>query len=171
MAHADPALAARPEDLNALVWAVSAKGNLAVQTGRREAVRLAQDVWSLGHRMLELDPDHAVAHYALGKAQYEVLKLGFVQRFLARRLLGGDLMEQASWPGALAHGRSTVELDPGSLLFRVGLADILWRLGQREEAVAELNTARELPRRMVIDSDFRAQAGRALRRIEAGRSP
>ena len=171
IAHADRALSAHPDAVESLRWAVASKGSLAVQTGAREAGRLAAEVRGLAERLLELRPADASAHYALAKLEYELLALSPARRVLARMLFSGDRLDEASWPHALELARRAVELDPGSPLFRLGLADILWHMGRRDEAGAQFEAARDLPLRTPVDRDFRARARLQLRRIQEGRDP
>lgn len=168
--HAERALAARPDDREALRWALAAKGNLAVQTGVAESARLGGDASTLARRLLQIDPDSPEGHYALGKLEYEILKLSRLQRLLSRPFRKGELA-QGSWPVALAHAEQAVRIDPGGTLYRLGLADILWRLGREAEAAAQLRTAADLPVRDAADRDYQARAELLLRRIAQGRDP
>jgi hypothetical protein len=168
--HAERALEGRPDDAEALRWALAAKGNLAVQTGVAESGRLGQEVWALAQHALALDPASADAHYALGKLEYELLKLNRVQRLLSRPFRRGELA-QASWPQALAFAERAVELDPSNALYRLGLADTLWRVGRHADAIMQLERAKGLPLRAPADRDFRARAELLLWRIQNGIDP
>jgi hypothetical protein len=168
--HAERALAARRDDPEALRWALAAKGNLAVQTGVTESARLGGEVWELARRLLTLDPRSADAHYALGKLEYELLKLNRVQRLVSRPFRKGELAHP-SWPKALEHAERAVALDPASPLYRLGLADTLWRVGRHADAAAQLELAKALPVRAPVDRDFRARADLLLRYIAQGRDP
>ena len=168
--HAERALMQRPDDLEAMRWALAAKGHLAVQTGLTESARLGQEVWDLAQQLLRLDPASADARYALGKLEYELLKLNRVQRLLSRPFRRGELANP-SWTSALTYHERAVELDPDNALYRLGLADTLWRLGRRDESVLQLERARDLPIRGAADRDFRARAELLLRRVERGIDP
>jgi tetratricopeptide (TPR) repeat protein len=168
--HADHALEARPDHPEALRWALAAKGSLAVQTGVAESGRLGQEVWTLAQRALALDPASADAHYALGKLEYELLKLSRVQRLLSRPFRRGEI-GRATWQDALAFAERAVELDPGNTLYRLGLADTLWRVGRHADAILQLQQAQRLPLRAPADRDFRARAELLLWRIENGIDP
>ena len=168
--HAQQALAQRPDHPEALRWALAAKGNLAVQTGPAESARLGREVWELAHRVLEHDPRSADAHYALGKLEYELLKLNRVQRLLSRPFRRGELAHP-SWSQALAYHERAVALDPDSQLFRLGLADTLWHVERHADATRQLEIARALPLRSAVDRDFRARAELLLRKIGQGRDP
>ena len=166
-AHADRLLAAAPEDLEGMRWALAAKGQLAVQTGPVETVRLTREVQALAARLLARDSTDAAALYALGKLQYEVLTLNPVARLLSRPFRS-EIGASARWPQALQWLTRAVSLDPGQLLFRLGLADALWAVGRRAEAVREYEQARDLPRRTPADRDFQARAQAAVIRARQG---
>jgi tetratricopeptide (TPR) repeat protein len=166
IAHADRALAERPDDLEALRWDIAAKGSLAVQTGARETVRLAKDVYRLAHRLLELDPRNAFAYDALGSLDYQVMELNAFKRALGRLFLGADVLSVASWHDALEYHRRAVALDPNNLLYRVDLANTLAKTGHTAEAIEQLRVAVALPSRLPVDSDFRARAERRLKELQ-----
>lgn len=168
--HAERALAQRPDDPEALRWALAAKGNLAVQTGVTESARLGSEVWDLAQRVLQLEPEAAHAHYALGKLEYELLKLNRMQRLMSRPFRHGALT-RLSWADALSYAQRAVELDPNAPLYRLGLADTLWRLDRRAEAGAQLEIAKDLPLRTPVDRDFRDRAVLLLDRIAKGVDP
>lgn len=174
IAHARRALAARPDDLNALRWMVAAEGSLGQQTGARETVSLAKDVWRLAHHMLALDPRDAFADDALGTLDYRVMSLSSFKRSLARLFLGGGAaLGQASWRDALAYHRSAVALDPGSILYRLDLANTLVKTGHVDEAVEQLRVAVALPEELPADGRFHARAEQrlqGLRRLETASS-
>ncbi len=172
MAHADTALAERPNDVNALRWAVAAKGSLAELTGAQETVGLANEVWTLVHRLLDIDPNDALGHDTLGSLNYRVMILSSFKRTLGRIFMGGEILSAANWPDALKHHRRAVELEPGNILYRVDLANTLARLGHRDEALAQLEIAVSLPERLPVDGEFRDRAERRLaelRRLERER--
>ena len=168
--HADRALAQRPDDHEALRWALAAKGQLAVQTHLPENARLASTVYGLAQHVLSLWPQDPDAFYAMGKLEYEILKLNRVQRLLARPF-ERDELDHLNWEQALASAQKAVELDPKNALYRVNLGQTLWRMGRKAEATAQFQMARDLPLRSPVDSDARDYAALLLRRIAAGVDP
>ncbi len=174
MAYADRVLGLHPDDPHALRWALAARGSLAEQTGARERVALAKDVSRLAHHILELDPDDAFAHDALGTLDYRIMRLSSFERTLGRLFLGGDLLARASWRDALAYHREAVALDPDNILYRVDLANTLAGTGHMDEAIAQLRVAVSLPRLLPVDAHFHVLAERRLgelHRREEERSP
>jgi tetratricopeptide (TPR) repeat protein len=168
--HADRALALRPKDHEALRWALAAKGNLAVQTRVPENAKMGSAVYGLAQQVLATWPDDPEAYYALGKLEYELLKLNRVQRLMARPFQRDEL-DHLTWEQALAAAQRAVELDPRSALYRINLGQTLWRMGRRAEATAQWQMARELPLRTPVDGDFRDYAGLLLERVAKGIDP
>lgn len=166
MAHSDLALAARPDDFDALRASVAAKGSLSKQTGGREASRLGADVWEMTHKLLESDPDDAFAHDALGQFHHQVAKLSRIERFLGRVFVGARVMDLGTWEGALMHHGLAVALEPDNLRYRVGLGLVLLDHGDFEEAIVHLEAALAISFTTPWDEDFYHQARRFLARAQ-----
>lgn len=171
-ARSDSARALRPDDPDALDWALAAYGNLALQTGPRESARAGRIVWDLSHRILEERPDDAMAHHALGVLHNEIVTLNGFARFWAGVLVGGDWVDEASWDDALLHLARAVELAPADVLYRSRYAEVLDGLERWPEARAQIDTALALPVRTPLDSAMHARARRVMQGIPpAGDGP
>ncbi len=171
ISQAERALKQHPDDLKALRWTVAAEGSLALWTGAKETVKLAKDVYSLSHRMLQLDSANAFAYDALGTLNYRIMKLDGFKRMLGRLFLGGDVLAVASWHKALEDHRRAVALDPGALLYRIDLANTLVGTNHVHEAIEQLRVAVSLPERLPVDRHFHGLAERRLNdllRVENG---
>jgi tetratricopeptide (TPR) repeat protein len=154
IAHADQALSIAPGHRSARTWSLAAKGRLALWTGARETARLAEEVWAESHALLELDPDHAIAHHALGMLQVRVALLNGWLRVVARLMVGGEALAQARADEGLAHLRRATALEPENRVFGVGLADALVEVGRPGAARAEVARLRALPIRTPLDERF-----------------
>ena len=164
MAHSDLALAARPDDVDALRASVAAKGSLSKQVGGREASRLGADVWEMTHKLLEANPDDAFAHDALGQFHHQVAKLSRIERFLGRVFVGAAVMDLGTWEGALTHHGRAVALEPNNLRFQVGLGLALSDHGDFAQAIVHLEAALAIRVTTPWDEDFYLQARRFLAR-------
>lgn len=165
----DSALALRPDDPDAMDWALAAWGNLALQTGPRESARAGRRVWDLSHRILEERPDDAMAHHALGVLHNEIVTMNGFARFWAKVLVGGGWVGKASWEEARIHLGRAVELAPDDVLYRSRYAEVLDLLERWDEARAQIDTALARPVHTPLDSVMHARAERVKRGIpEAG---
>lgn len=159
----------RPEDPEAMAWAAAALGRVALaEDGMRTVVRLAEEVWALTGRLLEVAPDHALGNHVRGKMNQEAMRLSAVKRFMGRLLLGFDLPAQASWAQAEAHLTKAVALDPGMVLFYLDLGDTYRFQGKDAEAAAVYERALTLPDRLPVDAHLKGILRRRLQRLQGG---
>jgi len=162
-AHADHALAVRPDHIESLNWSAALKGRRALEGGGpREKSRLGQEAWELAHRVLTIDPNDAFAHDILGKLSQEVSKLGGFKRFLARTFLGSDLLRLGTWEGAERHLRAAIDSDPRVVLFFLDLGDTYLRQDKLELARGAFEAGLELPDRFPPDARFKRTIRRRL---------
>lgn len=143
----------------------------------REQLRLADDLQREARRVLELDPRHAGAHHVLGRLNAAAMRLGGLQRFLARHLLGGSLLEEASWERARRHLEVAEAGDPCRPEHHYELARLYLERGDPAGAWEEVGHVLRLTERDHSRWDgMRARAealvaGRALSRSAPSGSP
>src|SRR5690606_14237715 len=66
-------------------------------TGRMSG---APDLNDQARRVLALDPQHPGANYMIGKLHASVLRLSGLKRFLAKQMMGGGVLDDATWDEA-----------------------------------------------------------------------
>jgi len=71
--------------------------------GGRDRVEATRALHASTSAILEDAPDHAGARHILGRINAAVMRLGGTRRFLARVVIGGDLLGSASWDAAREH--------------------------------------------------------------------
>ena len=139
-----------------------ALGRLARTRGGRERVRFARIIYDEAALTLRIRPDHDGAHHILGAWHWEAQRLSGANRFLAKVFLGGGFLNRAKRDSAVAHLSSAVALNPGYVYHRLALADVLIKLGRREEATAQLDAIMNLPDGDVQDPEHRRRAATLL---------
>ncbi|MDT8341123.1 MAG: hypothetical protein RQ751_06390 [Longimicrobiales bacterium] len=167
-AHGDSALAVDSAHVDALFWAAAAMGRLALHHGPRTSATLAEEVWTLAHRLLERDPGHGGGHNILGKLNQEVMSLSGWERFLGRLLLRARPLREASWEAALTHHRRAVALEPEAVLFHLDLGRTLQLTGARDEARTVFRRGLALPRLFPMDGVFQRRIAEHLEALDEG---
>ncbi len=139
--------------------------------GPAEKIGLARRIHAEAERVLELDPHHAGAHHVLGRLHAGVMRMPRLMRFLARRILGGEALKEASWERAEAHLRAAAEGQPEVIIHHLELGILLAVRGQRERALEAMEHALALPPSLPPDPYYLEQA-RGLRGVLlAGETP
>lgn len=136
--YARAALDSEPEGVDARHWLSVALGRLALEEGVRTRVRLAGRIRELARSVLANDSLHAGAHHVLGQWHAEVRRLSGFERWFARKLLGGEDFDEASWEEARRHLERAVDLAPGMLIHRIELARIYLDIDRDGLARAQL---------------------------------
>ena len=141
-------------------------GRSALTKGSREKVQAAAAVRNAALRTLDLDPRHDGAWHMLGRWNAEIERLSNIEEFIARNVLGGDVMREASLEEAVRCLSRAVELRRDFIYHRLDLAQVLVELKRWAEARPHLEIIPGLPAQDVMDHVYRAQAVQLLRRIQ-----
>jgi tetratricopeptide (TPR) repeat protein len=166
IAHGERAMAIEPLGEDGRYFTLAAEGRLGLLEGPRERARLGVVVDSAARNLLAQDSLHAGAHNALGRLYVEVAGLSWIERLVARRWVGGDLVSRSTWKAAEEHLRRAVELQPERNLYYVDLGALLVKRDRPEEARSVLEAALQVPLEFPGEEIFRDDARRLLDRIE-----
>jgi tetratricopeptide (TPR) repeat protein len=162
------ARAANASGVEGAEWLAIALGRQALDGGPRARVKLAVEVREAALAALALDSANAGAHHVLGVWHAEVRRLSGLERWLARRLLGGAIFEDASWEAAERHLLESVALDPGGLIHHLDLARLYLDMGRTEEARLQLKETLERPAIEPVDPLHKQEAQELLRTLGRG---
>ena len=155
--HGAVARALYPDDLEARYWYTAATALAADVEGGRERIRLAEEAWRESRWVLERDSLHAGAHYIQGRIHSGAMRLSAVTRWLARVLLGGEVLGQASWERAEYHMRRAAELEDAPM-HHYEMASIHRDRGREADARVSLERAARAPGDRALDSIYRERA-------------
>jgi tetratricopeptide (TPR) repeat protein len=156
--YARRAVRVAPDRVEGYEWLGITLGRRALDEGPRTKARLAVEIREVALRALEVDSTNAGAHHVLGEWHAEVRRLNRVTRWAARKLLGADVLKEASWEEAERHLRRAVDLEPSSLIHHLALGTLLLERGHEEEGRAELERVLALPTAEPTDPLNRQQA-------------
>lgn len=156
------AVAANPNDAEGHFALARALGRTALTLGSRQRVRYAAEVRDAALSALELNPTHAGALHVMGVWNAEIMRLGRLERFFARNLLGGGVFSQASWNEAARYLERAVALEPERITHRVALARVYIDLDSVERAREQLVMAEQLPLAEFNDAAYKREAAELL---------
>lgn len=133
----------RPDDveLNYLLAAVI--GTRAEVESGRNKVRLAKALHAQIQVVLTLDPGHAGAQHLLGRLHGAVLRMDWLTRFIATRLMGASELAGASWDQAQSLLEAGVTGEPC-------MADHHWELARLYADRGEWDLARDRIRQLFL---------------------
>lgn len=103
----------------------------------RERVEATRALHVSAREILEDAPDHAGARHILGRINAAVMRLGGTRRFLARVLMGGEVLGSASWDMAREHLEHAERVGPCMAEHHLELALLLAEIGDEAGAHAE----------------------------------
>ncbi len=164
--YARRAIAAAPNDPEPHFHLARALGRLALSVGIRERVRFANEIHDEGMEALRLNPNHPGALHVLGVWNAEVMRLSGIERFFARKMLGGKRFGEASWDKAISYMEKAVEVDPERLTHQLDLARIY--VDRKENDKARARFERVIAGRVSDYNDpvYKREAEAALRKLK-----
>lgn len=156
--YARRAVSADSTDAEGHFAVARAIGRIALTLGARDRVRYAIAVRESALAALTLNPDHAGALHIMGLWNAEVMRLGRVERFFARSLLGGSQLRHASWNEAARYLERAVAIEPEVIVHRLDLARIYLDVGSVDRAREQLDAIAELDPTRINDQELKREA-------------
>jgi len=155
--HGQAARSLAPDSPEARYWLAVASGLAADVESGRTRIRLAEEAFSEAGWVLERDSLHAGAHFLRGRIHAAVMRLSSVTRFLARLLLGGDVLDEASWTEAEEHLSRAAAIEDVPM-HHFSLANLYRDTGRDELIIPELERALRAPGSRPVDELYRERA-------------
>lgn len=115
-----------------------------IATNPRERVNDARLIHDEAKKMIEINPSYAEAYFVLGKWQYELSKLNWLE-LMACKIIFGGFPEKISIEASVNYFNKAIEFNPNSILFLYGQASAQYQMGENEKAVSTLTKAIALP--------------------------
>jgi hypothetical protein len=136
----------------------AALGMRADREGGRTKVKAASALHDELKVVLELDPDHARAHYMMGRLHAGVRRMNGITRWLATNLLGGATLKQASWQEAERHLAFAESTAPEVPDHHLQLARVFRDTGRPELALPELDHVFRMEATSPMEREAREEA-------------
>ena len=163
--YARRAVAAKGADAESHFELARALGRRALSVSPRERVKYATEVRAHALETLRVNPVHPGALHVMGMWNYNVMKLNGVTRFLARRFLGGQVFDSASWAEAQRFMEESVARDPARLVHHLDLARVYEARGNTDRARAQYELAVRGTPTEYNDRRYQAEAAEELARL------
>jgi tetratricopeptide (TPR) repeat protein len=164
--YATRAVQANPKSSMAHFAMARALGRAALAVGSRERIKYAKRVREQGLKAIELDSLNDGAWHVMGEWNAEIMRLNGFVRFLARNLLGGQVMGQASWDNAQHDLMRAVALRPDRIVHHLDLGQVYADVGKKDLAREQFNQVLSLPAVEYNDVNYQHQAQQALDRLK-----
>jgi tetratricopeptide (TPR) repeat protein len=163
--YSEKSMELNPDDPEAhLAYVISLGLQSEIATNPHEKVRYAQNIHNEATRILQIDSTFAEAYFILGKWQYELSHLNWVE-LMACKLFFGGFPEEISFQKALQYFTLADNYKPDYILFLYGLASAQYELGESDKAVQTLQRALSLPLSEPDDTTRKERCGALLKKI------
>jgi len=164
-AYAERAVASDPRRADGHFALARALGRTALAVPARERVNYGKLVRREALAALAIAPDHPGALHVMGVWNAEVMRLSAMQRFIARKFLGGEVFGEASWGNAQRDLERAVAVEPGRIVHHLDLGLILRDRGDAAGARAQLDWIARAPVTDVNDRNYKVQAANERRKL------
>lgn len=160
--YARRAVAANPNGAEGHFELARAIGRNALTMGPRDRVKYAKEVRDEALAALKIDSTHAGAWHVLGVWNAEVMRLNGFTRLIAKRLLGGQVFDEANWDNAQRDLERAVALEPNRITHRLDLAAVYADRGDRAKAIEQYEWIARAPVVDYNDAHYKDEAARRL---------
>jgi tetratricopeptide (TPR) repeat protein len=161
--YARRAVSANPNDADGHFELAVAIGRNALTMGARDRVKYAAEVRDQALNALKLNPNHAGAEHVLGVWNAEVMRLSGFTRLVAKKLMGGQVFDEASWENAQKHLERAVSLEPNRITHRLDLAAVYVDRDQKDKAIEQYEWIGRAPSVDFNDGHYKEEASRRLK--------
>ncbi len=147
-----------------LAYVISLGLQSEISTDPHDKVRYAQNIHNEATKILQLDSTFAEAYFILGKWQYELSRLNWVE-LMACRIFFGGFPEEISLERSLEYFQQANTYKEDYILFLFGLASAQHALGENAKATQTLQKALSLPLSEPDDAARKERCQMLLRQI------
>ncbi|HEU4555020.1 MAG TPA: hypothetical protein VFS25_19370 [Chitinophaga sp.] len=162
--YAVEALKIAPNNADANYAMSVALGRLALISGAKEKVAASRDVKKYAELAIKFNPNFGQAYHVLGKWNYEVANLSFLERNAAKALFGG--LPDGSMEQAIANYEKCRKLAPGFILNYYELARAYNKTDQQTLAMDVLRKAITLRPVTQDDPGIKAECKKMLEEMQ-----
>jgi tetratricopeptide (TPR) repeat protein len=167
---AETAIAVKPHDADGHFALARALGRKALSLGVMDRIRYAKMIRLEALEALRYDSLNAGALHVLGSWNAEVMRVNGLERAFAKRFLGAEVFNTASWAEAQRLLEKAVKLDPDRLVHHLDLGVIYADRGNKEKAREQFMLILAAPLRDYNDPMYKRKAADDLRKLGPDKS-
>jgi len=156
--------ALHPDSAGGHFFLAVALGRVALYEGGKRKVQISKEVKAAAERALQCRPQHDGALHVLGRWNYELADLSFIERTVAKIIFGG-LPTGASYAQAAKYFEQAIQYRPGAPAHHYEYARTLLKLDRAVEARQQLQTCVELPEVFWDDALHKQEARKLLNKL------
>jgi tetratricopeptide (TPR) repeat protein len=138
-----------------------ASGKITDFVGDRTKMEYSRVIQSEAEKAVQLDPKNDLAYLVLAKWNFEMSDLNPILRGIAEMLYGQ--VPASSQEKAVEYFRKAIAIAPNRINYHFEFAQVLDRMGKKEEARAEYQKVLQLTPTDKEDRDDQKEAARALK--------
>ncbi|MGD8229119.1 MAG: hypothetical protein PVH82_14250 [Desulfobacteraceae bacterium] len=161
---AQKAVAIHPNGSKGHLFLSIAIGQVALDAGAKERVRLSKEVKSEVDKALSIDPLDDVAWHVLGRWHRRLSSLSWIEKNFANMFLGG-VPREASMENAVDCFKKAIQLNPAHINHHLELGITYEKMGEKDLAVKAYTKVLKLPIRDADDEDHKKEAEERLRKM------
>jgi tetratricopeptide (TPR) repeat protein len=150
-----------PDSADGHFFLAVALGRVALYEGGKRKIKISKEVKAEAERALQADPKHDGAMHVLGRWNYELADLNFIERTVAKIVFGG-LPTGASHEQSAKYFEQAINLSPEKPVHHYELARALLKLNRDTEARQHLKQCIALPEVFWDDSQHKLAARKLL---------
>lgn len=156
--------AMHPDSAEGHFFLAVALGREAMHQGGKRKIKIAKEVKAEAKRALQCDPQHDGAMHVLGRWNYELAELNFIERAVAKIVFGG-VPTGASYEQAAQHFEQAIAQRPDAPLHHLEYGRTLLKLNRVAEARQQLECCMELPELFWDDAQHKRAAQKLLNKL------
>jgi len=156
--YARRATGMKPDGADGHFSLANALGRTSLSLGKKDRIKKAAEIRSEAERAIALDPKHDGAYHILGRWHAEIKRLSGIERFVAKNVLGGKVLDEANWDAAEKNLRLAVQYDPSVIYHRLDLAEVLADRKLWPEAKLQIDAIASMKARDPSDPIYKQRA-------------
>jgi len=164
--YARRAVAANPKGADGHFQLARAIGRMALTMGMLDQVKYGgTEVHNEAMAALAIDPQYAGALDVMGVWNEKIMQLNWATRTIARTILGGHVMGEASWDNAQRYLEEAVAAEPNRIIHRLDLGRVYADRGEKDKAREQFEWIASAPVTDYNDPNYKRQAAEALKSL------